>query len=119
MYIQHLILVNRSRYRKLLIKEIPGYITRGNATAERGKGPLAERARPANVAGGAHNSAASAGVVHGRRNRRTRRPWPRPQLVHSLPARPVDGRVPNRQRLGRRERDSANQRISALDTDGW
>jgi len=40
---------------------------------------------------------------HGSRRRRRKRSRPRPQLVHGLPARPVEGRVPARQRLGRRE----------------
>jgi hypothetical protein len=35
------------------------------------------------------------------------------QLVHGLPVRPVDGRVPARQRLGR------CGQVSAPDTDGW
>jgi hypothetical protein len=32
---------------------------------------------------------------------------------------PVEGRIPARQRLGRRGRGSAYQRISAPDVDGW
>jgi hypothetical protein len=61
----------------------------GNAAAEQGKRPLAEGARHANVAGGAHDSATGAGTMHERRNRRSRRPRPRPKLVHGLPARPM------------------------------
>jgi hypothetical protein len=48
---------------------------------------------------------------HGRRLAARRRP--RPQLVHGLPARPVDGHAPVRQRLGRRGR------VSTPDADGW
>jgi hypothetical protein len=68
--------------------------SRGSIAAGRGKHPLAEGAWPATVAEGARNSATGAGVVHGWRNRRSRRPWMRPHLVHGLPARPVEGRVP-------------------------
>jgi hypothetical protein len=46
----------------------------------------------------------------GRRRRRSR---PRPQLVHDLLARQVEGRVPARQRLGCRGR------VSAPNSDGW
>jgi len=49
---------------------------------------------------------------HGSRRRRRKRSRPRPQLVHGLPARPVEGRVPARQRLGRREWVSAPKAIS-------
>jgi hypothetical protein len=38
---------------------------------------------------------------HGSRRRWRKRSQPRPQLVLGLPARPVDGRIPARQRLGR------------------
>jgi hypothetical protein len=38
---------------------------------------------------------------------------PRPQLVHGLPVRPMDSRVPARQRFDR------CGRVSAPDTDGW
>jgi hypothetical protein len=69
--------------------------SRGSIAAGRGKRPLAEGARPATVAEGVCNSATSAVVVHGRRNCRSRRPWLRPHLVHGLPARPVEGRVPD------------------------
>jgi hypothetical protein len=93
--------------------------SRGSIAAGRGKHPLAEGARPATVAEGARNSATGAGVVHGRRNRRSRWPWLRPHLVHGLPARPGEGRVPARQRLGRRGQGSTHQRISAPDADGW
>jgi hypothetical protein len=45
--------------------------------------------------------------------RRRKRSQSRPQLVHGLPARPVDARIPVRQCLGRR------RRVSAPNTDGW
>ncbi|RLN13318.1 hypothetical protein C2845_PM09G24920 [Panicum miliaceum] len=48
----------------------------------------------------------------GRRQRKKSR-RPRSQLVCSLPARPVDGRVPARQRLGRRKR------VFAPDSGRW
>jgi hypothetical protein len=46
-----------------------------------------------------------------RRQRKCSRPCP--LLVHGLPARPVDGRVPARQRLGTR------RQVSAPNADGW
>ncbi|KAG0515746.1 hypothetical protein BDA96_10G304700, partial [Sorghum bicolor] len=44
---------------------------------------------------------------------RGKRRRPRPQLVHGMPPRPVEGRIPARQRLG------CCRRVSALDADGW
>ena len=55
------------------------------------------------------NSRPSSGRERGRGNRRR----PRPQLVHGMPPRPVEGRIPARQRLG------CCRRVSALDADGW
>jgi hypothetical protein len=57
-----------------------------------------------------------AGVDAGRQGcgrRLAARRRPRPEPVHGLPARPVDGRAPVRQRFGRRER------VSTPDADGW
>jgi hypothetical protein len=88
----------------------------GSVAAERGKRPPVG---PPIVAGGAHGNVPGAGMVHGRRRCRARRQRPRPELVHSLPARPVEGRIPARQRLGRCERGSACQRFSAPDAGGW
>ena len=51
---------------------------------------------------------------HGSRRRRRKRSRPRPQLVLGLPARPVDGRVPARQRLGRRERVSVPNTVASV-----
>jgi hypothetical protein len=45
--------------------------------------------------------------------RRRKRSWPRPQLVHGLPHRPVDGHVLARHSLGRRGR------VSAPSANGW
>jgi hypothetical protein len=50
---------------------------------------------------------------HGPRRRQRRRHRPCSQLVHGLPARPLDGCIPARQCLGRRGR------VSAPDADGW
>jgi len=62
--------------------------------------------------GGQHGQAKLMGRQgHGRRRRK--RSWPRPQLVCGLPARPVDGRIPARQRLGRRGR------VFAPNAHGW
>jgi hypothetical protein len=44
---------------------------------------------------------------HGPGQRRKGHDRPRPQLVHDLPARPLEGRIPARQHLGRRSRVSA------------
>ena len=57
-----------------LLERAKPRLTPSNAPTERGKHPLAERARPANVGIGTHNSAIGAGVVHGWRNRRTHQP---------------------------------------------
>ena len=57
--------------------------------------------------GGAHAGRQGRGLQPRRRGR------PCPQLVHDLPARPVDGRVPVRQRLGCRGQ------VSAPNADGW
>lgn len=57
--------------------------------------------------GGAHPGRRGHGQRRKKRNR------PRPQQVHGMPARPVDVRVPARQRLGRRGR------VSAPNVDGW
>jgi hypothetical protein len=50
---------------------------------------------------------------HGPEHRRRRCRRPLPQLVHSLPARPLDGRIPACQRLGHRGR------VSIPNADGW
>jgi hypothetical protein len=55
-------------------------------------------------------------VVAGRQGaaqRRGKRRRLRPQLVHGMPARPVEGRIPAHQRLGRRGR------VSAPNAEGW
>jgi hypothetical protein len=93
--------------------------SRGSAATERGKRPLAEGAQSANVVGSASFTASGVGVVHGQCNHRARRPRPHPQLVHGLPTRPMEGRVPARQCLGRCGQGSAHQRISAPDANGW
>jgi hypothetical protein len=52
-------------------------------------------------------------VRQGAGRRWGKRRWPRPQLVHGMPARPVEGRIPAHQRLGRRGW------ASSPDADGW
>ncbi|XP_066318321.1 uncharacterized protein [Miscanthus floridulus] len=64
-------------------------------------------------AGPLHGCAATERGRQGHGRRRRKRNRPRPQLVNGLPMRPVDGRVPARQRLGRRGR------VSAPNNDGW
>jgi hypothetical protein len=65
----------------------------GDVATKRDKRPLAEGAWLANTARGAHNRATGASATHGRRNRKTRQSRLRPQLVHSLPAQPVEGPI--------------------------
>jgi hypothetical protein len=82
--------------------------------------PLPERVVTRPTIGGSRASAAAeqgkrplpgTGAARGRR--------PRPKLVHGLPARPVEGRIPARQRLEHRERCSARRRIFTPDVEGW
>jgi hypothetical protein len=70
--------------------------------------PVRAQIRSTDVLG---RGGADAGKRPTRRQRR--RSLPHPQLVHGLPARPVDGRVPAHQRLGTR------RRVFAPNADGW
>jgi hypothetical protein len=81
-------------------------VHRGPPPTRAAKALLHPRPPPSGAGGAASGRRAAS-----RRGGRRRRLWP--QLVHGIPIRPVEGRVPAHQRLAR------CRRVSAPDSDGW